>query len=174
MSKESKTKLKRRSQVKNPALIKRYNHRLRQEYLDYDYLDKLSEEELTWLNKFSEEYNNDNYETVDGQLDENGNKILDPTKNIHQTQEHKKALDDANNARNRCQYGQLKNKTDKFKNTKLLNWDFDTLVIENHLSREINPRAIEDAYVNFLESKSITEMLEEYDQALSEFSEDQE
>lgn len=48
----------RRSQQEFPALDKRYNLRIRQEDIDFDYLKKLSKEELSWLNRFMEEYNN--------------------------------------------------------------------------------------------------------------------
>lgn len=174
MKNSPKSPKKRRSQVKNPALIKKYNHRIRQEYLDFDYLDKLSEEELAWLNKFSEEFNNDNYITVEGQLDENGHKILDPTKNLHQTQEHKRSLDSANNARNRCIYGQLKNKGDKFNNTKLLNYENMVGDIETQMSRDINPSNLENAYIEYMDSENMSEMLKEYEEALTSFSQDPE
>lgn len=131
----------------------------------------MSEDELAWLNKFTEEYNNDNYTTIDGELDEDGYKILDPTKNIHQTQAHKKTLDTANNARNRCIYGQLKNKGDKFNNTKLLNYDNMLGDIEEHFSRDQNPNELEDAYIEFLDNEHLNEMFEEYDSAMLEFSE---
>lgn len=39
-----------------PALNKKKNLRRRAKQLDYDYLNKLSPEELQWLNDFTEEY----------------------------------------------------------------------------------------------------------------------
>lgn len=57
--------------------------------LDYDYLDKLSDDELAWLNKFTEEY-------VHASLDTER-----PRKNLHRTKGLRKECYDRNNARNR-------------------------------------------------------------------------
>lgn len=57
--------------------------------MDYDYLNKLSEEELKWLNKFTEEYVNASFDT---------NK---PRNNLHRTKAFRKDCYDRNNARNR-------------------------------------------------------------------------
>lgn len=48
-------KLTRRSKTKYAGLKREVNLKSRQRLLDFDYLDKLSEEELEFLNKFSEE-----------------------------------------------------------------------------------------------------------------------
>jgi len=48
----------KRSSTKYPALNKSLNLKIRSELIDFDYVDKLSEEEKAWLNKFSEEYTN--------------------------------------------------------------------------------------------------------------------
>lgn len=65
---EKKTKNKNsarkpeRKYLKYPAFSKRHNLRIRQEELnDFDYLDKLSEKEKEWMNKFLEEYVNDDF-----------------------------------------------------------------------------------------------------------------
>jgi len=68
----------------------------RQDEIDYDYLDKLSEEEKEWLNKFTEEYVN---AKVDPKNLEN---------NLHNTQKLKKECYDRNNARNRCTWTRAK------------------------------------------------------------------
>jgi hypothetical protein len=57
--------------------------------LDYDYLSKLSEEELLWLNKFTEEYVNASFDTSK------------PRNNLHRTKSARKDCYDRNNARNR-------------------------------------------------------------------------
>jgi hypothetical protein len=57
--------------------------------LDYDYLHKLSEEELAWLNKFTEEYVHANLNTEK------------PKSNLHRTKSMRKDCYDRNNARNR-------------------------------------------------------------------------
>jgi len=65
------------------------NLKTRTELLDYDYLDKLSPEELTWLNKFTEEY-------VHASLD-----TARPKKNLHKNKALRKDCYDRNNSRNR-------------------------------------------------------------------------
>jgi len=54
----SKKKKNKRNSTKNPALKKHLNLRSRAELIDYDYLHKLDEKELAWLNQFTEEYIN--------------------------------------------------------------------------------------------------------------------
>ena len=63
--------------------------RSRIDLIDYDYLNKLSPEELDWLNKFTEEY-------VNAKLDPK------PNKNLHNKKRLKKDCYDRNNARNSC------------------------------------------------------------------------
>jgi hypothetical protein len=155
---------KRRSQVKNPALVKKYNHRLRQEYLDYDYLDKLNDDELKWLNKFTEEYNNASLV-----LDDDNNVV--PEANLHKTNEYKKEIYDANNARNRCLYGQLRNKGDKFNNTRLMNYDNLISDVEEHLSKDSDPKFLENAFIDYIDNEQIKAMLTEYDESMLAFSE---
>lgn len=84
---------KRRNEVQHPALDNRYNSKIRQEYIDYDYKTKLTEEEKEFLNKFTEEYYGAglDYDNLEN--------------NIHNTPELKKACTDRNNAQNRCLYG---------------------------------------------------------------------
>lgn len=87
-----------RSKVKYPALNPKYNLKTRTDLLDYDYIDKLSEEEKQWLNDFSSEY-----------INANVGKQSEPEKNrFHNTQELVKDRQDANNARNRCVYTRAK------------------------------------------------------------------
>lgn len=89
---------KRRSKIKNASLVKKYNSKLRQEYLDYDYLEQLSEEELEFLNDFTSEWLN---ASVPSQ--KNARKAR-----FHKTKKLVKDCTDRNNARNRCMYGLAK------------------------------------------------------------------
>lgn len=150
---KSKKEKNRRSKVKRPALQQKYTHRLRQETLDYDYLDKLSEAELDWLNKFTEEYQNAGFKQ-DGT-------------DIDKTATGRKASYDRNNARNRCLYGHLKNKSDRVNNKKLLNYDNIINDIEDEFSRDVNPRNMENAYIDFIESKEVDAMMREYADAMA-------
>ena len=79
----------RRNLAKYPALDPALNLKSRTELLDYDYLHKLSDIELAWLNKFTEEY-------VHASLDTNK-----PKNNLHRTKALRKDCYDRNNARNR-------------------------------------------------------------------------
>lgn len=91
---KSYTKRKNRRQLtKNAALKPKYNLKVRQEVIDYDYLDKLNPEEAAWLNKFTEEY-------VGANLD-----LDKPRSNLHKSKRMRKDCTDRNNSRNRCQYG---------------------------------------------------------------------
>lgn len=87
------SKKKSRSNVKHPYFVKHLNSRIKQEYLDIDYIDKLSEEEKDFYNKFLGEY-------YAADLD-----FQDLEKNMHNNKELKKDCTDRNNARNRCAYG---------------------------------------------------------------------
>lgn len=177
MKKAKSEKKPRRSQVKNPALQKKYNSRILQEYIDYDYLDQLSDGELEWLNKFTEEFHKASYK-------HDGTDIQDYNKVIGQDEEGKditygKNSNDRNNAQNRCLYGHLKNKADRNNNKKLLSYESlanstdPTKSLENELSKDINPASMEEAYIDFLDSKEVDAMIEEYDQAMFEFRGDE-
>lgn len=78
----------RRGKNKYAALDPKLNLKTRQDLIDFDYLDKLSDKEKEWLNTFSEEYNNANFN--------HGKKVL------HKTKLLKKDCYSKNNARNRC------------------------------------------------------------------------
>lgn len=85
---------KRRSQIKYPGLVNKYNSKIKQEYLDQDYIKKLSPEEKQFLSDFNEEYYGANLDFED--LENN---------RFHKTEKEKKDCTDRNNARNRCVYG---------------------------------------------------------------------
>ncbi len=159
MKKPKKTK-SRRDKALNPALDRKFMPRVRQELIDYDYLDQLNPEEKAWLNKFSDEYINASFKK-DGT-------------DIQPYEKYGKDSNDRNNSRNRCIYTALKNKANKHNNKKLLNYDSVISDIENESSRDINPRHMENAYIDFIEIKEIEAMIEEYDQAMMNFSENSE
>lgn len=87
MKKKKQTK---RSREKYPALKPEVNLKTRYELIDYDYLNKLNDNEKAWLNKFTEEYTNASLDTKN------------PRKNLHKTKKLRKDCYDRNNARNRC------------------------------------------------------------------------
>ncbi len=143
-----------RSKVKNPALIPKYNPKVRQAEIDYDYLDKLNAEEKAWLNKFSEEYINASFKNDETDID--------------QTPEGRKSAYNRNNARNRCLYSQL---TVRRMNDKLLNYDDVIGIMEEQQDKTVAPGYLEDQYIEFMDFKNITTMMIEYDQAMANFTE---
>lgn len=88
MSRKRKNKSKR-SEAKYPALTPDLNLRGRSDLIDYDYIDKLTDDEKAWLNKFTEEYVNT---TLDRHNLEN---------NLHNTEKLKQDCDARSNARRR-------------------------------------------------------------------------
>lgn len=152
--KKQKDGKSRRSKIKTPSLVKKYNSRVKQEYIDFDYLDKLNKEELQWLNKFADEYINASFSKDE--------------ENIDETAEGRKASYDRNNARNRCLYGRIKNKVG---NTKVINYDNAINLVEETLSKGINPSNMENAYVDYLETQEITEFIKDYLSFMKSFKE---
>lgn len=82
-----KKKRNRRSKQKYPALNPEFNLRSRSDLIDYDYVDKLNDKDKEWLNSFTEEYTNANFNHKG--------------KPIQKKKEYKKDSYDRNNARNR-------------------------------------------------------------------------
>ena len=87
--KNKKKTASRRENEKHPNLDPRFNLKTRSDLLDQDYLHKLNEKELDWLNKFNKEY-------INAALDNER-----PKKNLHKTKKLRKECYDRNNARNR-------------------------------------------------------------------------
>lgn len=136
MAKKKKTK---RSKQKFPTLIPKYNSRVRQEYLDYDYIDELSEEEKQYLDDFNKEWY---CASVGKQADEGKNNRF--TKGKAAVKERT----DENNRRNNDLYGNVRNKVGA---TKILNYNENLNMVEDQLSRDVNPSNMEDALIEFLD-----------------------
>ncbi len=83
-----KQKKSRRSQTKYPGLEKTVNRRVIREYMDQDYIDKLSPDEKQWLSNFNDEWLTGNFKHKDGKV-------------LHKSWKHEKEIYDRNNARNR-------------------------------------------------------------------------
>lgn len=84
---KAKPEVKPRDSITNAALKGRIS-KVKQEYLDYDYLDQLSPKELDWLNRFTEEHLNGNFE-------HKGTKLVKGKKK-------RREIWRENNSRNRC------------------------------------------------------------------------
>lgn len=181
MKKPKERKKLRRDQIKHPALNKNYNSRILSEYIDYDYLDQLSEEELDWLNKFTEEFHKASYKK-DGSDIQDYNEVIGEN-NKGKPLTYGKDSNDRNNKQNADIYGILRNKASRknqiLKHYKLVN--YEDLVdhsdpnknIENELSKDVNPRNLENAYIDFLEIKELeAAMMLEYDLAMQNFNEE--
>jgi hypothetical protein len=112
-SSTQKQKKTRRSKTKYAALDPKVNLKIRTELLDYDYLSQLNEEELEWLNKFTEEYVHASLNTKN------------PRKNLHRTKKMRIDCYNRNNSRNRdvLTRNKMLNKLDGV--DKLLNVGYD-------------------------------------------------
>jgi hypothetical protein len=86
MSNQQKKK-PRRNNVAYPGLDKSVNRRVIREYMDQDYVDKLSPEEKQWLSNFNEEWLSANFNHKG--------------KKLHKTKAKKREIYNRNNARNR-------------------------------------------------------------------------
>lgn len=94
MSEKKKQSKKKRDLDKYPALNPRLNARTRFEVLDMDYLKKLTEEELKFMNQFMAEYVSGSFKK-----DEQGEYSKE---NLHKTMEERRECYTRNNVRNRC------------------------------------------------------------------------
>lgn len=119
-----------RNKVKYPGLKKQYNSKVKQEYMDIDYIDKLSEDQKLYMSDFLEEYYGANLDFKD--LKNN---------RFHKTKEEKKHCTDRNNARNRCVYGIAK-AGGKMNNDNMIDDDIDM--------------TSEDTLIQLIDNKKIT------------------
>jgi hypothetical protein len=86
MSNQSKPK-PRRNSAKYPGLEKSLCRRVVREYMDQDYIDKLSPKEKEWLSSFNEEWLSANFNHKG--------------KKLHKSKAKKREIYNRNNARNR-------------------------------------------------------------------------
>jgi hypothetical protein len=94
MSNQKKSGKKKRDLDKYPALNPRLNAKTRFEVLDMDYLKKLDDAELKFMNQFMAEYVSGSFKK-----DEEGDYSDD---NMHKTPEERRECYTRNNARTRC------------------------------------------------------------------------
>lgn len=94
MSERKKKIKKKRDLDKYPALNPRFNAKTRFEVLDMDYLKKLDDAELNFMNQFMAEYVSGSFKK-----DETGQYS---SENLHKTDEERKECYSRNNIRNRC------------------------------------------------------------------------
>lgn len=126
----------RRSRVPNASLKKGYNSKIRQEFIDQDYLHKLSEKELKFLDDFMSEWNN---ASVGKQSEAENNRF-------HKTAKEVKECTDRNNNRNNDVYGIAKARNLVSKQDYSALKDF----IEN--KEPVNNNFVEDALIDFLDN----------------------
>lgn len=86
-AKKTKKKTPRRNNLQYPGLEKSVTKRVAREYLDQDYIDKLSDKDKQWLSNFNEEWLSANFN--------HQGKVL------HKSKEKKREIYNRNNARNR-------------------------------------------------------------------------
>lgn len=94
MSEKKRSGKKKRDLDKYPALNPRLNARTRFEVLDMDYLKKLDDAELNFMNQFMAEYVSGSFKK-----DEKGQYS---SENLHKTDEERRECYTRNNVRNRC------------------------------------------------------------------------
>lgn len=137
------SKKKSKKTPKHRTLVPKFNSRIRQEYLDYDYIDQLSEKEKEFLDKFNSEY----YLAKVGKQADKGkhNKFIKGKQNVKDIQTN-------NNKRNSDLYGNVRNKVGA---TKLLNYDDVLNIVENKISNA-DCQSIEDAMIDYLDYVKIT------------------
>lgn len=136
----------------------RLNSRIRQEYLDMDYIHKLNDEEKAFLNKVLAE-------EIGASFQNDGTDFIPATGPADEPSPRKRIYD-ANNHRNVDQYGIIKAKV---ANTKLLNFEDRINMIEEELSRGVNVSSMENAYLDYIDGKQVEVMMNEYEAAMAVF-----
>lgn len=113
--------------------MKQATNRIRREYLDQDYIDKLSDKEKQWLSNFNEEWLGANF-NHEGEV-------------IHKKKAQKREIYNRNNARNRCVLSVSKARNAIINDEELKN------IMENEESRKhVNPDSSEDTIIELIDS----------------------
>lgn len=129
---KKRRKVNRRTKSKYPGLDTNLNPRIRWEYMDQDYISKLSPKEKDWLNRFNEEFNGAKFDH-DGTV-------------LHKSAKKKRECYNKNNARNRCVYSLAKARgtLDNMEVTKMEAIKSD----ENEVNNDV-----EDILIDYIDSK---------------------
>lgn len=120
----------KRSRTKYPGLDSTVNLKIRRDLFDQDYIDKLSDKEKQWLSNFMREY-------VAADFNHPGAKL-------NKSKKSKKAIYDANNARNRDSYGV----------TKINGMLKDEKEINNSNNKSTNLGETEDVLIGYIDYKN--------------------
>jgi len=155
MAGKKKNPNNRRKDVKHASIEKRYNSRIRQEYIDMDYLDQLDDTiknctmpdgtpctELEYISSFMREWNNAGI--VNGSVKDKTNTKAKKNK-FHRTSTEAKACTDRNNHRNRDMYGIAKAQNMVHRQ------DYETLQDWLEEKQEISHNYTEDALIDILD-----------------------
>lgn len=135
----------KRNKAKYPNLNPRLNPRPRQEFIDFDYLDKLNDDELEWLNKFVGEELNASF--------------LNDGTDFNQTKEERKVIYDSNNHRNIDTYS-LNRAGSSVLSKEEVNEGKTTLNLWEGRYGVTND--LNENYIDYIENKQITAMMREY------------
>lgn len=163
MSKKKEPIKKKRDREKYPALNPRVNAKTRFEVLDMDYLKKLTDEELKFMDQFMAEY-------VSGAFkkDENGEYS---DNNFYKTPEERRECYNRNNTRNRCALT-VSNATGQTYRADNIEDFMDSLTDVDYLHDFVNTFSdkVIDEYegdYNRVEDKLLEEMRKDYEKCLN-------
>jgi hypothetical protein len=137
-----KAKREKRKKASLKVLNKNSTLLIRQEFMDYDYLDQLSEKELQFLADFTDEY----YNASVGKQSDNGK-----NNRFHKSKELVKECQTNNNKRNNDLYGKMrsKNRIVPIANTGQIIDDPDYKG-----SNKIDKNSVEDAVIDYIDLKN--------------------
>lgn len=142
----------KKDRAKLAGIKKNYNLKIRQEILDQDYIDKLSDKEKDWLSRFNEEYVSANFNHEGKRIHPKKYKTkkVKTTGATRKIDVFKKDCEDKNNARNRDSYAITKS-NNMLKGAK----DAQTAVegIRNYVTNET-----EDMLITIIDAKDEKEV----------------
>jgi hypothetical protein len=160
MSKKKGSRRKKRDLERYPALNPRLNARTRFEVLDMDYLKKLEDSDLEYMNKFMGEY-------VSGAFkkDDTGEYS---SENFHKTQEERRECYTRNNTRNRCGLT-ISNATGQTVRADNINELIDNMTDSEHSANKLSDFIMDeyDGDYELLEQDLLIEMWEDYNRCLN-------